>query len=489
MKQKDTFYITTTLPYINAPLHIGHALEFIQADVIARYHRAKGERVFFLTGTDEHGSKIANTAETQGLTPRQLANQHSKEARGLKKILNLSWDYFIRTTDKKNHWPGVKKVWKGLEKSGDLYKKTYRGLYCTGCEAFVGDRDLEDGKCSIHKKEPELVEEENYFFRLSAYSKQLKQKIESGTMRIVPEWREKEILSLIEGGLEDVSFSRPTSKLTWGIPVPGDDTQTIYVWADALTNYISAIGYGHDQKEFEQWWPANVQVLGKDVLRFHAAIWPAMLLALGLEVPSQLFVHGFITVEGQKMSKSIGNVLYPKDLVDRYGIDPVRYYFLRELSPFEDGDFSNDRFVQRYNGDLANGVGNFVARVLSLAKKHGHIHTDYSVMELATENKIKNTKEELDNAMREFRFHDTLASLWALISYGDGYMNDKKPWESTKTDAQKEKTLFNLLIIVNAVAVLLQPFLPDTAQAISKALSFKEDHVEIGNLPPLFPRL
>ncbi len=485
----EKFYITTTIPYINAPLHIGHALEFVQADVLARYHRLQGERVFFLTGADEHGSKMEKTAANEGVTPKQLAAKNVKSAKALKTPLALSWDGFIRTSDKKNHWPGAIKVWKELEKSGDLYKKTYKGLYCSGCEVFVNSRDLVDGKCNIHNQEPELVEEENYFFRLSAYSKQIKEKIQKEIMQVVPKWRGKEVLALIEQGLDDVSFSRPSEKLKWGIPVPGDDSQTIYVWADALVNYISAIGYGTDQKTFESWWPADVQVLGKDVLRFHAAIWPAMLMALGLKLPHKLFVHGFITVEGKKMSKSLGNVLSPGELVKKYGTDAVRYYLLRELSPFEDGDFSRERFVKRYNGDLANGLGNFFSRVIGMAGRLDHIRNDASLLELEVENRIKNTNQAIDEHLDIFRFNDALAELWGLIGFGDGYINEHKPWEKDQTDAQKEKTLFNCLMILNAVSVLLSPFLPDTAEAITKALNFKRTKLTFKSASPLFPRL
>jgi len=486
---KEKFFVTTTLPYVNDVPHIGFALEAIQADVIARVHRQKGARTFFLTGTDEHGTKIERTASQKETTPKKLADKISKAFKDLKKTLNLSWDSFIRTTDKKKHWPGVIEMWKRLEKAGDLYKKTYRGLYCAGCEAFVNEKDLVEGLCSIHRKEPELVEEENYFFRLSAYSKQLRRKIEEGEMRIVPQWRANEILSLMDRGLEDVSFSRPKEKLSWGIPVPGDDSQVLYVWADALTNYISAMGFGRDEEEFKRWWPADVQVLGKDVLRFHAAIWPAMLLSAGLEVPRQLFVHGFITVEGQKMSKSIGNVVYPKDIVSEFGVDATRYYFLREVSPFEDGDFSRERFVSRYNADLANGLGNFASRVSGMVSAQGKLSNEFTMMDLEVEQKIKSTKEEIEKMMDEFRFNDALAALWELISFGDAYVNEKKPWDKELTKVQKEKALYNLSMILHAVAILLEPFLPGTADRIQKQVSIKDAHISIKKMSGLFPRV
>ena len=484
------FYITTTLPYVNDAPHIGFALEMIQADVLARYARAKGSDVFFLTGTDEHGIKIQKTAAQKEISPKKLSNINSKKFKELKKALNLSWNEFIRTTDSKKHWPGVFKLWDALVKSGDIYKRAYRGLYCAGCEAFKTESDLIDGKCPIHNKEPELVEEENYFFRLSAYSKTLKKKIEEGEMKILPEFRAKEILSLMEKGLEDVSFSRPKEKLFWGIPVPGDDSQVIYVWADALTNYISAIGYGRDEKEFEKWWPAEVQVLGKDVLRFHAAIWPAMLLSAKLPLPKQLFVHGFINVEGQKMSKSIGNVVSPYGLVEKYGADSFRYYFLREVSPFGDGDYSEEKFRDRHNSDLAHGLGNFAARVEGLVEKFSHpIRNDFKSMELLLEQKIKTVQKNIDDHLYRYEFNDALSELWTLIAFGDGYINDKKPWSGDLPDAEKEKILFNLVALLNSIGVLLSPFLPETSKSITKNITLKGKYVQLKTIPKLFELL
>jgi methionyl-tRNA synthetase len=487
---KEKFYITTTLPYVNDAPHIGFALEIVQADVLARYMRLKGYDVMFLTGTDEHGSKIAKKAQDQGLTPKKLADKYSKQFRDLKKSLNLSWNEFIRTTDAKKHWPGVFKLWKEMEESGDLYKRTYRGLYCQGCEAFLTDKDLVDGKCSIHGREPELIEEENYFFRLSAYTKTLKAKIKSKEFEIVPEFRANEILALMEKGLEDVSFSRSSDKLKWGIRVPGDESQTMYVWADALTNYISAIGYGRDGAMFERWWPADTQVLGKDVLRFHAAIWPAMLLSAKLPLPKKLLVHGFINVGGQKMSKSLGNVVSPASLVEKFGIDPVRYYFLREISSVEDGDYSETKFIDRYNADLANGLGNLYSRVLGLALRFERpIAANFKNMDLALEQRIKSVQKSIDEKLAQFKFNDALSELWSLVSYGDNYINDRKPWSKDNPDIENEKSLFNLLVLIQSVAVLLEPFMPETSKKITKNISLKGKTVRIGEPQRLFPRI
>ena len=487
---KEKFYITTAIDYTNGEPHIGHMLEKIQADVIARYARLQGKSVFFLTGTDEHGTKVLKTAQQKGTTPKKFTDEISKTFKDLKKEVDLSWDEFIRTSDKKKHWPGVIKLWKELEKAGDLYKRTYRGLYCTGCELFMTDKDLVEGKCPIHQREPELVEEENYFFRLSAYTKILKQKIRSKELEIIPQSRENEILALIDRGLDDVSFSRSSDKLSWGIPVPGDASQTMYVWADALSNYISAIGYGRDSELFKKWWPADVHVIGKDILRFHAAIWPAMLLSAKLPLPKRIFVHGYINLEGQKISKSLGNVIAPRDLVKEFGTDTIRYYFLREISPTEDGDFTRERCIERYNADLANGLGNLCARVTGVALKfHKPIANDFKMMDLAVEQKIKAIQKSIDEYIGAFRFNDALAELWALISFADYYINDKKPWSAENPLIENEKILFNLLVLVNSVGVLLEPFMPETSKKITKNLDFKGKMIKIKEVQRLFPRM
>ncbi|MBP6855697.1 MAG: methionine--tRNA ligase [Candidatus Pacebacteria bacterium] len=483
-------YITTSIPYVNDVPHIGHALEFVQADVIARYYRQQGHNVFFMTGSDEHGTKIEKTAQKVGITPKKLVDKNSKAFKDLKKTLNIAWNQFIRTTDKKNHLPGVQKMWAALAESGDLYKRTYHGLYCAGCEAFVTDKDLIDGKCAIHCKEPELIQEENWFFRLSAYTKTLKNKIKEKELEIIPESKANEILSLMEKGLEDVSFSRSAQKLKWGIAVPEDATQTMYVWADALTNYISGIGYGRDEEEFNKWWPAYVHVIGKDILRFHAAIWPAMLLSAKLPLPKKLLVHGHINVNGQKMSKSLGNVISPVDLVSRYGTDAVRHYLIREIATTEDGDYSEEKFKNRYNADLANGLGNFIARVVGMiSKRHYPVNNDHRMMDLIVENKIKTTAQAIDEHINTFHLNDAVNTLWNLIAFGDMYINEKKPWDEKHSLIENEKTLYNLAVIANAVGVLLTPFLPDTAKKIGNSITLKGKIVSVKKGTNLFPRL
>jgi len=465
--------------------HIGFAFESVQADIIARYHRFLGEDTFFLTGTDEHGTKVAKAAKEAGENPKEFVDEIAEKVKELKEVLNLSNDDFIRTTDQKRHWPAVKKVWLKLKESGDIYKKKYQAFYCSGCEAFITKKDLIDGKCAIHQTKPEIVDEENYFFKLSKYAKAIEKAIEKDELKIIPETRKNEILSFIKQGLEDVSFSRPRGKLQWGIPVPDDENQTLYVWADALTNYISAIGYFEETEQFKTLWPADVHCIGKDIIRFHAIIWPGMLLSLGLLLPKIIFVHGFITVVGQKMSKSLGNVIDPFELVKKYGstsspqvgTDAVRYFLLREIPPFEDGDFTYEKFEARYNADLASGLGNLVARVITIAEKLPYelrIKPNYEFKK-----EIKKTWKNWHEALDNFKFNESLISVWELISFCDRYVEKKRPWE--KSEKQKS-TIPNLQFAITEIAKLLEPFLPETSEKILKQIKTKKSEI-------LFPRI
>ena len=472
------FYVTTSIPYVNAAPHIGFALEAIQADVLARYHRLKGKNVFFLTGTDEHGVKIVRAAEAAGKPPKDFVDGVTEEFKALKKALNLSWDDFIRTSDQKRHWPGAQKLWLKLYDEGKLYKKKYRGLYCIGHEAFITEKDLVNGKCRDHKKEPEIVEEENWFFKLSDYTNEIKAKIKSGELRIIPESRKNEILSLINEGFEDISFSRPKKDLCWGIPVPNDPEHTMYVWCDALSNYITALGYTDNSKKFKKYWPADVHVIGKDILRFHAAIWPGMLLAARLPLPKTIFVHGFITAGGEKMSKTIGNVVDPFEVVKKYGTDVLRYYLLREIPPTDDGDFTYKKFEERYNADLAKGLGNLVARVLTLAKKNNIKAVKNKNFDAA----IKRTEKQIEKFINEFRFNDALVAIWQLIASGNKYIDDAKPW-TLKPDSKEFKEIIgSLLFLISEISKLLSPFLPETSEKISKQIKNRKGTI-------LFPRL
>ena len=484
----NKFYITTSIAYVNAPPHLGFALESVQVDVLARYHRQKGEEVFFLTGTDEHGAKIARAAEAAGKTPKELVDENSEKFKALKSALNLSWDNFIRTSDKEIHWLVAQELWNRLEKAGDLYKKSYQGLYCVGHEAFVTQKDLENGKCRDHQKEPEIIEEENWFFRLSKYTKEIELRIRNNELRIIPETRKNEVLSFLSEGLADISFSRPSKDLSWGVPVPEDETQTMYVWADALSNYIS--GYGEVKKWEEH--PANVHLIGKDILRFHAVIWPAMLLSTRLSLPKAIYVHGHILVDGEKMSKTVGNVIDPFELVKKYGIDPVRYYLLREIPSGEDGDFSYKKFEERYNGDLANGLGNFAARVLTLAECDSNlrIHSNNpNEIEEAVDKKIQETKSLVSKKIEGFKLNEALETLWNLIHFGDQYVNEKKPWDKQQASGFRLQAIYNSVVILDNAAALLAPFLPETARQITESIQWEKGVLKIKKGEVLFPRL
>ena len=488
IRENKKFYITTAIDYVNGKPHIGHALEKIQADVLARYHRAKGEDVWFLTGTDEHGAKIARSAEALGKDPSVFVDEMSKEFRKLKDVLNLSWDDFIRTSDRERHWPGAQKLWNKMREAGDLYKKTYEGLYCVGHEAFVTEKDLVDGKCRDHARAPERIQEENWFFRLSKYGSEIEKRIAGDELRIVPESRKNEILSLIREGLEDVSFSRPAKDLSWGIPVPNDPDHTMYVWCDALSNYITAIGYGgRDENNFLSWWPAEAHVIGKDILRFHAAIWPGMLLSAGIPLPRSIVVHGFITVEGQKMSKTIGNVIDPVGLVEKYGIDPVRYYLLREIPSGEDGDFSYEKFEQRYNGDLANGLGNLVARVTTLGQNISPVAFLEQDVRESIGATLEAARTSYENLMMSGRFNQALQAVWEIISETDKQINDDKPW--TLSGDEKKLPIAKAAYRINEIQKLLAPFLPQTCEKIREQIMVGDTEITIKKAGNLFPRL
>lgn len=469
----NNFYVTTAIAYVNAAPHIGFAMEILEADVLARYHRMNGDEVWFLTGTDEHGSKIKRAAEEQGVTPQELADENAVLYQNLAKVFNLSNDDFIRTTDKERHYPGSQKLWRKLVEAGDIYKSKYQGHYCVGCEAFVTEKDLEDGKCPEHDKEPELITEENYFFKLSKYSDQIAEKIEKDELRVVPESRKNEMLSLCKEGLQDVSFSRPIRSLEWGVPVPGDEEQIMYVWCDALANYITAL----DEEKFGKFWPADVHVIGKGILRFHAGIWIGMLLSAGIELPRAIYVHGYITSEGQKMSKSLGNVVDPFSVVEEWGCDPVRYYLLREIPTTTDGDFSKERFKILYESELANNFGNLFSRVLTMTEKN----LDGKVPEVVSDSDFVEASKEAwakyDEYLGNFDLKKACEEAVKLGELANQYIDEKKPWELAKTDegALKE-VLYNLLEVLRHIACMLWPFIPETADKMLEGLGACEDY-------------
>jgi len=488
-EKRKKFYITTPIYYVNDKPHIGHAYTTILVDVLARYHRFLGEEVFFLTGTDEHGAKVVMAAEKAGKNPKEFVSEISIKFRKLIKVLNIFNSNFIRTTDKKRHWPTVKKIWLKLKEKGDIYKKQYKGLYCVGCEAFITKKDLKDGKCISHQKEPEIIEEENYFFKLSKYAKKLERIIQKNEIKIIPQVRKNEVLNFIKQGLEDISFSRPRKDLKWAIPVPDDSSASIYVWTDALSNYISALGYAKNSDKFKKFWPADVHCVGKDILKFHSIIWPGMLLSLGLPLPKTIFAHGHITINGQKMSKSLGNVIDPFELVEKYGTDAVRYFLLREISPFEDGDFTHQKFEQRYNADLANGLGNLVARVITMAEK---VKIQNSKFKITIQNsklkkEIETTWRKYKKALNEFKFNEALITTWELISFCDRYIEKEKPWElltnnkQQTTNNKQQEVISNLLYAISDIAEMLKPFLPETSERIFNQLKNQKSEI-------LFPR-
>lgn len=476
------YYITTAIDYVNSVPHIGHALEKVQADVLSRYHRKLGDEVFFLTGTDENSLKNVRAAEKEKINVRELVDKYAKKFYQLKEALNLSFDDFIRTTEER-HIKGAQKLWSACQK--DIYKKKYRGLYCVGCEAFYEESELIKGLCPEHQTEPELIEEENYFFRLSKYQDKLKEIIQNDDIRIIPESRKNEILSFIQSGLKDICISRSTERAKgWGIDVPGDNGQKIWVWFDALSNYITALGYADDTKEFQNWWQKNeniLHVIGKGISRFHAVYWPAILLSANLSLPKTIFIHGYITSEGKKMSKSLGNVIDPFELVKKYGTESVRYFLLREIPSTEDGDFTYEKFEERHNSDLAAGIGNLVARVITLATK---LKTQNSKPESTCQNsklkeKINKTQQNYRKALEGFKFNEALISIWDLVSFCDKYIEEERPWEEKEN--QKE-VIADLLITISEIAKLLEPFLPETSEKILKQIKSKKSGI-------LFPRL
>lgn len=496
----DKFFITTSIAYTNAPPHIGFALELAQADVLARYHKLEGEEVFFLTGTDEHGAKIARVAEAEGKEKQKFVDEISSRFLELAKKLNISNSDFIRTTDRQRHWPAVVKAWKKLEEAGDLYKKNYKGLYCIGHEAFMKPSELKNGECVLHKQKPEIVEEENWFFKLSKYKKEIKRAMESHGMKILPAHRQNEILNLLEDA-EDVSFSRPRKDLEWGIPVPGDDASTVYVWGDALINYISAIGYTDETEQFKKFWPADVHLVGKDILRFHAMIWPAMLLAIGLPLPKAIYVHGFITVEGEKMSKTVGNVIDPFVLIQKYGVDAVRYFLLREILSGEDGDFSYKKLEGRYKSDLADGLGNLVQRVLTLIESGllGELNYLEKFEDKKVVERIKKIRQEHQKNVNDFKLHEALGKVFELVSFANSYINQHKPWELVKDNPDHFlEVITNVTKLILNITFLIYPFLPETSEKILASFGLvindnqkNMDHLKltIKKSGVLFPRL
>jgi methionyl-tRNA synthetase len=468
MKDSGKFYVTTSIAYVNAKPHIGFAMEVIQADVLARYHRLLGDDTFFMTGTDEHGMKLEQTAKEQGKTPQALVDENSAYFRDLEKLLNLSNDHFIRTTDDL-HLKGAQQIWKKLVEAGDIYKGSYEGLYCVGCESFKTEKEIVDGVCPLHNRPLEKIKEENYFFKLSKYSDEIKKRILDGQLVILPDARKHEILSVLEEGLKDVSFSRPKKVLEWGIEVPDDPGQVMYVWCDALSNYITGVGYGNDEKKFEKYWPADVHLIGKDILRFHSAIWIGMLLSAGIRLPRAIYVHGFITSEGMKMSKSLNNVVDPVGVVEKYGADPLRYFLLKEIPTMDDGDFSKERFKTVYESELADTYGNLVSRVLAMT----HKYFDGKVPEVKKEQVVSFADQQArfwkdyDAYVKDFNLKVALETVVLYATNANQYVEANKPWALAKTDQTKlAEVLYVLLEMIRQTTLALLPFIPATSQKV-----------------------
>lgn len=503
----ESFYITTTLPYVNASPHIGFGLEIVAADVIARYHRILGKEVLFNTGTDEHGQKIYQKAQESNESPQAYVDRYAAQFDALAEQLGLSYTNFIRTTDP-THIEAAQKFWKLCAGNGDIYKKEYRIKYCVGCELEKQASDLEDGRCPLHpNRELEVREEENYFFRFSKYAEKLLKHYKRNPSFVQPASKMKEIISFVEGGLQDFSISRLTQKMPWGVPVPGDEDHVMYVWFDALINYISTLGWPDDQDTFQRYWP-GVQVAGKDNLRQQSAMWQAMLMSAGLQPSSTILINGFISVEGQKMSKSLGNVISPADMQERYGTEATRY-LLMQLGPFgSDMDVSWEKFDASYTADLANGLGNLCSRVAKLCEKL-EVGYDGEEPELIAETEFLADEEagevrvipsQFHLLMRSYDLQTALASIITApaadieldepnVQYGksiadlDAFLAEEKPWKQ-----EPEKARETLLEVVHEILYLTQklhPFMPETAKAIRDHFSQKN----ITAIEPLFPRL
>jgi len=471
--QNQKLYITTAIPYVNGKPHIGHALEYFQADTIRNYQKLIGKETLLLSGADENALKNVQAAEKEGTPIQDFLDKNSDVFRSAFEKLGVKIDVFERGSDSASHFPGVQKLWNLCLENGDIYKKEYTGLYCVGCESFKTETDLVDGKCPDHLTVPEKITEENYFFKLSNYQKILLEKIESNEIKIIPENKKSEIVSFISSGLEDFSISRSKERAKGvGVPVPGDPNQVMYVWFDALAIYITGIGYGTDEEKFQKWWPADVHVIGKDINRFHTVYWPAMLLSAKLPLPKCVLIHGFITSNGQKMSKTLGNVIDPFEMVEKFGLEPFRYFLLSQIPTNDDGDFTQERFKEVYTSELSNGLGNLVARVAKLAENNNISIDPYN----------NSFVPEVEDDLKDFRFNIAIQRIRGIIAALDKSVNESKPWELKGDEAVNVITVLSKG--VQQVAFNLQPFLPETARKILNQFSG-----EIKSSSPLFPRL
>ncbi len=484
----NKFFLTTAIPYVNAKPHVGHALEFVQADVIRRYHKLLGDETLLLSGGDENALKNVQAAEAAGIDVQSFVDQNSSLFEIAAKKLDVDFDVFQKGSSRE-HFVSSQELWKRCFEKGDIYKKEYSGLYCVGCELFYEPEELnENGECYEHPgKKLETVREENYFFKLSKYQEELKRIIETSEIKIIPETRKNEILSFINSGLKDISISRSNNRAkNWGVPVPGDENQRMYVWFDALNIYRSGLG-----AKYNDFWPADLHIIGKGIIRFHAVYWPAFLLSAGIPLPKAIFVHGYFTVDGKKMSKTIGNVIDPVKLTEKYGADALRYYLLSQIPSTQDGDFSETRLKEVYNSDLANGLGNLVARVAKLCETKGIILNPISKTDAGRENKFipwtpdPSLESKYIEKLNNYQFNDALDLIWSLIREADQKINQEKPWASNNQENTINFLKNDVVNRIRDIARLLRPFLPETSEKITKQFSGEK----IESTSPLFPRL
>ncbi len=473
------FYLTSAIPYVNAAPHIGHAQEFVYSDVIKRYHQLLGEDVKYLCGADENALKIVQAAGLAKTDPQKFTDIHQQEFLDVAARLNVQFDVWQRGSDKTHHFPSSQKLWELCTKAGDIYKKSYEGLYCVGCEQFYTPDELDaNGECFEHPgKKLETVKEENYFFKLTKYQDFIEQLLTNDELMVYPKFRKNEALGFVKKGLEDFSISRTKERAKgWGVPVPGDPDQIMYVWFDALNIYQTGIGFGWDDSLYKSWAPQDVMVIGKGISRFHSIYWPAILQSAGLKLPKKLFIHGYMTVDGQKMSKTVGNVIDPLAVIGKFGADAVRYYLLKEIPAYSDGDYSERRFKEVYNADLANGLGNLVARIAKLAAKVTlETPTVITFEEVAP--------SEYREALDEFRFNDALDVVWKQIKSADKLIDEKEPWKLD--EAALTKFISDIVPDIRDIAMLLQPFVPETSDNILTQFS----QSVIQSQKPLFPRI
>ena len=505
----ERFYLTTAIDYVNGAPHIGHAYEKILTDVIARHYSQRCNDVFFLTGTDEHGIKIQKTAASQGLTPKELCDMNSQKFKDAWKALDIDYTKFIRTTDD-YHEKAVQQIFDKLLKQGDIYKHSYEGLYCSGCECFLNPKDLtEDGLCPDHLKKPEVVSEENYFFKLTKYKDAIIKHIKEHPDFILPEFRANEVLNQLED-IQDISVSRAKSNVQWGIDVLGDEEQSIYVWIDALSNYITAIGYGKNSDEFKKYWPCDVHVIGKDILKFHSIYWPAFLMALDLPLPKHIFAHGWITIDETKMSKSLGNVVSPTSVLESFNMeypDAFRYYMATSAPCGRDGNYSDDDFKEKVNAHLANSMGNLLNRTLSMLVKYfdGEVKAEFK-SENPLAKKALGTIQIVKNHFDNFEISEAGLEIISLVDATNKYVQDNAPWTLAKEEKMLEcgQVLTNVLDIMCIIASLIYPYCPNIVQAMASQLSYDlktklddltADNIKIGkliekeNIKPVFLRL